>query len=236
MNEIEDAEEFARLREWMAKEAPEDSAEEGSSAQGPQSMRVLAALLLVSFLAIASALVATCAHAAELNLACTPPTQYTDGTSIGSAPVTYAAYWGVASTALMNRSVLAGPGCTGKVTVPNPAPGTSTTYYVAVTAIVAGAESAQSNIASKTLATPLPTPKPPAGTKIVVAETAYKLDLGYVNQLKAAVAGVVPLGARCLPYEAMGLNLVDRQLLRTSAGAPVSPLPKQVLAKCSESS
>ena len=82
-------------------------------------------------------------------------------------------------------------------------------------------------------AVPTAPPKEPSpGTLKVVSNIAYKPNLGYVNQLKVTIVGVVPLDSPCLPVGLLGLNLVDNKLLRTSSGAIPSPLPKQVLARC----
>ena len=94
---------------------------------------------------------------------------------------------------------------------------------MALTATAGGAESAKGNVGSKTVSTA-------AASLQVVEPTAYKLDLGYANQLKVRAIGTVPLGTQCTPFTAMNLNVIAyRQLAVLPAG---TARPLQVFAKC----
>ncbi len=80
-------------------------------------------------------------------LSWTPPTQNTDGTPLTDL-VGYNIYYGTNSTALSSKVALTNPGLTA-YTVSNLSTGT---YYFAITAVDSvGAESAQSNVGSKTI-------------------------------------------------------------------------------------
>jgi len=143
---------MTRENDWHWDESPD--------LRKPKDIRWLV-YYIIGLCVIAIALIAAGrAEAAEVKLTCKPPTQYTNNSPI-AAPLTYKAYWGTSATSLTNTLPLAGPGCAGPVIVPDPAPGASATYHFAVTATAAGVESDKSNIATKTVTTPLPTPSPP---------------------------------------------------------------------------
>lgn len=136
------------------------------------------------------------ANAAEVRITCTPPTQNTDGTPI-TASLSYRAYWGTSATSLTTGMPLAGPGCSGPVVVPDPAAGTSVTYHFAVTATANGMESAKSNIATKVVSTPLPTPKPPI--LVTVGGLVYQASPDWTRfawKLGAQV-GTIGAGIQC---------------------------------------
>lgn len=168
------------------------------------------------------------AEAATVQLTCTAPTQHTNGTPI-TAALTYTAYWGTSATSLTNTSALAGPGCKGPVVVPDPAPGTSITYYFAVTAIAGVMESAKSNVAAKTYATPLPTPNPPM--LLTIERIGYQLNLGSNNRIYFSRVGALDLGKECqVGMEVMGKSVIkSRDWLALDAG---KTRPRQVFALC----
>jgi hypothetical protein len=103
-------------------------------------------------------------------------------------------------------------------------------------------DSDPSNVSCKTNVAPLPsTPNPPVLQ--VVDNRAYKLDIGYQDQIKIVQVGFVPVGTRCIDQAVMGLNVVAIGKRTTSWGKSTSPLlkdasgglvgvPKQVFARC----
>lgn len=191
----------------------------------------LVALALVVGMAIG----APTADAAEsATVTCTPVTQNTDGSAITGA-VSYKAYFGTSATALSATKDL-GATCGGVVSgLPSAAPGASITYYFAVTASVAGVESAKSNIASKAFSTALPVPKPPTGLT-AVETTAYNVDWKWTR--KGFLVGVgrplgtVEIGTACHDdfNVAGGYARVDRKDVTSTQRV----LPAIVLAKCAK--
>jgi hypothetical protein len=103
------------------------------------------------------------AHAADIRVSCTGPTQYTDGTAIAlGTPVSYKLYGGKTGetkTVLDTKTTCA-------FTRTNVAPGPAE-YYV--TATIANAESAPSN--TGTINVPAPTPNAPAGISVTIQVT-----------------------------------------------------------------
>lgn len=179
------------------------------------------------------------ANAASVNLTCTAPTQNTDGSAI-SAALVYKAYWGTSATTLTNAVPLAGPGCKGPVSVPDAPAGQSVTYHFAVTATANGQESAKSNIATKTVSTPFPTPNPPS---LLTADTvAYQVNLGARNKITLSRVASVPQNKPCVasmsltdPFRTVYI-LQDRNWA-TMDPNPAKPgtlftRPNQLWAKC----
>lgn len=104
-------------------------------------------------------------------------------------------------------------------------PGTKCYRLIASLAGIVGDNSDPSDVKCKTTVAP----SVPATPLITIAQTAYKLDSGYVDQYKLSAIGLVPFAAPCKPQEVLGLNVVSRKLLKPDPGKPV---PLQVLAKC----
>lgn len=183
---------------------------------------VILAVLVIGLAITASVFAAT--PACPWDAAClswTAPTQYTDGTTL---PAT-----SIASYSIEAAGATAGP-WTAVATVP----ATQTTYqrrpvsgsqwYRVSTVLVSGVTSAPAPAGPDVTVEPAPN-----APIVTVAGTGYRLDLGYLNQIKTAAIGIVPLNTPCKPEGANGLNLVDRAKLKLDPG---KTLPKQVLAKC----
>lgn len=98
------------------------------------------------------ALVSFSAWAGDATLTCTPPTQFTDGTSI-TGTITYKFYRGTSATTQATASAVQ-PACA--FTWTGLAPGT---HFFSSTATVGGVESNRSNVTS--VVVPNPTPNPP---------------------------------------------------------------------------
>lgn len=182
------------------------------------------------------------------NLSWTAPTQNTDGTAITNLDG-YRIYHGT-SSANLDKVVDVTNSAVSAFSISNLAPAT---WYFGVRAYnTAGAESAMSNIASKTLGasgitttksatfTAIPVPNAPSG--LTVAEpTAFRLMIGNRDQETRAAIGTVPLNWPCVPQPQtcwatptpMCLNIVAlgarRDLVKLSSGTYVPP---QVWAQC----
>jgi hypothetical protein len=145
------------------------------------------------------------ANAETVTLTCTAPTKNTDGSAI-TKPLTYAAYWGTSATTLTNAVALAGPGCKGTVSVPDPPAGSSVTYHFSVTATVDGIESAKSNVATKTVTTPKPTPLPPVLTTVGGEVFIASPNWSNFSWKLGAVAGTVAKGIKCDTTRRIGVD------------------------------
>lgn len=174
-----------------------------------------------------------------VHLSWTPPTQNTDGTPLTDLAGHRIAH-GTSATAL-TQTIEVTPATVKEYDVEGLPNGTR---YFAVRAYNSkGGESVNSNVASKNVAsTPAQTAagecsinvtkQPNAPTLLTVEPTAYRLDLGYTNQIKVARVGTVPLGKPCKDQEVFGLNvLADRNLATIDAG---KARPLAVLAKCKD--
>lgn len=191
---------------------------------------------------------------ATANLRWIPPTQNTDGSSLTNL-AGFRALYGSSASALSQTIDIPGAGVAA-YTVEGLTTGT---WFFAVKAYTSnGAESDLSNVVSiAKVATPAvpgkpaenafktfvvkvnSQPKPPTGLT-VDDPTAYRIDIGYQNQLKAAKIGTVPLGKPCVetlspfsgkPVDFMGLNVLKDRM--AAALTPGVSRPNQVLAKCS---
>lgn len=146
---------------------------------------------------------------------------------------------GIASHRIETAKAAAGPWTT-VATVPMPAmaykrsPVDGTNYYRIVTLYSAGPISDPSVVASSTAVPPAPT------TLQVADDRAYRLELGYANQLRVSLVGKIPVGTLCTSHAAtawspvesttLGLNVVAyRQLAVIDAG---KSRPLAVLARC----
>lgn len=181
--------EFARLQAWLG---------EGQDLEPPKpSLRPLFLALAL----VAVSLWGWSVHAATVTLTCTAPTTNTDNSPI-ALPLTYKAYWGTSPTTMTQTAPLAGPGCKGSLSVPDATAGGTVTYHVAVTAIAGAAESAKSNVASKTLSAPPPNPLLllTVGGQVNVASpnyTDFSWKLGNV-------VGTIAPGIKCDPTRRIG--------------------------------
>lgn len=154
----------------MRLEGPIPTAYEASRMEAKlQLWRLILALCLLLFIGIV--------NAGEISASCTPPTKYTDGSNI-TGTMTYRFYYGTALP--LTQAVDAGI-CATKITVPDPAPGASVTYLVQATATAGGVESGRSNTATKTFATPKPTPNPPTALTAAAGATAYAIKPDYTT-------------------------------------------------------
>ena len=169
------------------------------------------------------------AQAATISVSCTPPTRNTDGSAI-TGTISYTFHWGTSASALTNT--VNGSTCNTTLTVPDPAPGASTTYYVGAKAIVGGISSAMSAVVSAVKSTPAPTPNPPVLR--VIEPIAYRLDAGSWNRVAFTVIGSVPLDTACQSAYSATVNGVTMHMIeKRSYATPIGSLPYQVWAKCS---
>lgn len=164
-------------------------------------------------------------------------------TNTDNSPLTnlagYRVVWGTSATALVNTVQIPNASAT-TYEVTGLKPGS---YYFAVKAYSStGAESTNSNVATKTITTGTlethtatravivtATPNPPTGLT-VAEETAYRLNQGW-DRLSAQRIGVVPLGTKCdQTQQALALHRVPRAAVKLD---PLMARPNVVLAKCS---
>lgn len=233
---------FARQLAWLG-DCPEDQiqrrAEDELDRGRTRSGRALLGVMLI--VALLYLLAWTSAGAATVNLTCTAPTTNTNGSQI-TATLAYRAYWGTSATTLTNGVVLAGPGCKGSVSVPDATAGQSIQYHFAVTATANGQESVKSNVASKTVSTPLPAPNPP--TLLTVSDVGYQLNLGTKNKISLSRVASVPLRKPCTAMSATDplrtVYLIQDRLWAVMDPNPKKPgefftRPNQVWAKCEPS-
>jgi hypothetical protein len=171
------------------------------------------------------------AQAATINATCTPPTTNTNGSPITGA-LSYSFHWGTSASSL--NSTLTSSTCNVSLTVPDPVPGTSVTYFIGAKAIVGGNESALSNVVSAAISTPVPTPNPPTGLR-VIDTVAYRLNAGSHNKVSFAAIGTVPLDTACASTYSATVSGVTMHIVNRTAVTPVGSLPYQVWAKCSAS-
>lgn len=258
MNETKDDAEFDRLKRWLGEH--NEPKREGLTVQQTRDFAqrggwilvyLIAAVVLAAWLAFCSSAEAQIVPRDAAQVSWVNATQNTDGTAIPTSCPTGQTQCGrLTSTRVEYGSC--GPQNTfgakvGQIDVAWP--GTS----VLVSGLVVqtycfrafhrndyGSESAASNVATKTIQPP--TPGSPQNLT-VRDSTAYRLDVGYQDQFKLVVVGLVPLGVPCSSRQVLGLNTVligkrtiidgkkTSPLLKDSAGNLVS-VPMQVLARC----
>lgn len=138
-------------------------------------------------------------------LAWTPPTTNTDGSPLTNLSG-YRVYWGLSATSFSSSASIGDPNLTAWI-VEGLTPGT---WFFAVTALAGGAESAFSNVASKTIeGEPVPPPPPPPAP-------AVPRVIAVVSGLShSPVFGVTSAGARSSTV--VGFALVGTECV----GAPV---------------
>jgi hypothetical protein len=179
---------------------------------------------------VMAAMFGAVAQAATVPLSCTPPTHFTDGTAINK-PITYSFHWGTSATTLTGSNTPVTT-CADNVVVPDPAAGSSQTYYFAARAIVDSVQSALTNVVSRTITIPKPTPNPPTGLR-VIDTAAYRLDQGYKDQPRFKLAGSIPLGTPCHDVaQVTDVNGKTLQLSKRTVVTPIGTLPLVVYAKC----
>lgn len=221
--------EFARLPAWLG---------ECQDLEPPKpSLRPLFLALAL----VAVSLWGWSVHAATVTLTCTPPTTHTDNSPV-VLPLTYKAYWGTSPTTMTQTAPLAGPGCKGSLSVPDAPAGGTVTYHVAVTATAGAAESAKSNVASKTLSAPPPNPLMLLTTTDGVG---YQINLGTSNKISLSRIASVPAGKPCIasmsvtdPYRTV--HVIQDRMWAVMDANPKLPgqtfaRPRQVWAKCEAS-
>lgn len=112
----------------------------------------------------------------------------------------------------------------------------STSYYVALKSYTnKGEESDKSNTVQGTTmakpSAPLPPTKPVPPVLSVVQTTAYRLDVGSNDQLRAVAVGTVPLSTACIRAQpVLDMFLVPRAAVTLNRG--VNSRPRQIAAKC----
>lgn len=151
----------------------------------------------------------------------TVPTTYTDGSALPASSI--------ASYKIEAAPAASGPWAV-VATVPAPTttyqrrPVSGTIYYRVTVVLASGTASDPSNAGPDITVEPKPN-----APIVTVAGTGYRMDLGYLNQIKIVAIGIVPIDYPCKAETVMGLNLIDRKAVKLDPGAS---LPKQVLAKC----
>lgn len=175
----------------------------------------------------------------EAHLSWTAPTQNTDGTPLTDL-AGYRIAHGTASNALTQTIDVTPPSVTDYDVQGLPAG----PRYFAVRAYNAkGAESSNSNIATKIIVTTPAqtvtaecsinvTKQPSAPTLLTIEPTAYRLDLGYANQVKVAAVGTVPLGSPCKVQNILGAPVTVLMDRNVAIIAPGKSRPLAVLANC----
>jgi len=127
-------------------------------------------------------------------LSCTPPTKYTDGTTIASL-ASYKWYWGTAQGNYPNSKITPSSGGCGTTISPlTPGP-----WFFVVTAIdTTGTESVVSNVATKTIAPPKP--NPPTNLTVAADLTAWVLAPS-TNRVALVAVGKFTAGTTCDPSQ-----------------------------------
>ena len=157
------------------------------------------ARILIAALIVALAIVATSQASAQTCsalLSWQAPTQNTDGTPVTNL-AGFKLYFGQSSGNLSQSVTIANPAAL-TYRVENL---TAATWFFAATAYnAAGAESAFSNIASKTTigCVPLPDPRPPAGVTITTQAITVFDYVPQVDDTLMLPIGTVPEGTQCL--------------------------------------
>jgi len=166
------------------------------------------------------------ATAADLQITCTGPTQYTDGTGIpAGTAITYTLYGGLQGAT--KAKLATAQACAFART--SVAAGTQE-YYV--TASVAGVESGPSVTLVKVI--PPPTPKPP--TTVIGEIVAYEVRQNSRGVMVATRIGIVPPGTACTSETRVANGVT---YTRVAPGAvdivnwPVQLNPLETWAKCS---
>jgi hypothetical protein len=175
-------------------------------------------------LALAALLLASNAFAQAPNsavLTCTAPTKNTDGSSISGA-ITYKFYEGANVSSFVNSSP---PQTSCAYTWANLAPGT---HFFAVTASVGGVESAMSNMPSKVV--PAPTPSPPTNLT-VTNPTAYEMRTTN-GKLVAYAVGTTSLGSLCGTEERVVAGVSYRRVEHADLVVWPQKLPLEAWARC----
>jgi hypothetical protein len=176
----------------------------------------------LSGIAVDMNLTLTCSAPGKATLEWTPPTTNTDGSSLTNL-AGYTALYGVSATALVSTVLINSPSATTH-TIDNLAPGT---WFFSLRARTSTAESANSNVASKTVVGMSyagtvaidVTQVPSAPTNLTVTEpTAFEIRPNSTGTLIASRVGLVAVGTRCYPderkvssttYNGVPIGLVD---------------------------
>ena len=203
----------------------------GSGGQGSMSAGTIVQLGTTTTPApIAAPQAATLPTSSSADASCTPPTRRTDGAEI-TGPLSFDFYVsnvkGVFAAPPIKRTA-----CEYDVTPP--APGTSSTTYIAVKAVENSLASSLSDALTIVKSTPAtPPPPPPPATPVTIEAGAYSLDKSTNNTLKWVRVGTVPLGSACTDQSAKagGIErnvIANRNLLKLAA----TEWPKQVFVTC----
>ena len=181
----------------------------------------------------------------KATLTWTPPTQNTDGSALTNL-ASYRVKYGTSSASLTQMQTVTAPASTAIVSNL-----TAGTWYFGATAVnSAGAESALSNIGTKTIAAPPPTtvsrtvtwtvkapsvPNPPTNLT-VVDMTAYEIKTNSTGTLTATRVGVVPTGTVCDPQRQQKVGVVTYWRIPRQAvdlvSWPSSVKLQDIYAKC----
>lgn len=146
------------------------------------------AILLLALLGVPAVMAGTA------TLTWTAPTQYTDGSPIGTAPITYRVYGGVQG---QTKTLIA---TVSALTYQHTGAPDGVTYCYQLTAVVNSQESARSTEGCKVM--PPLVPNPPTGLQVVQVITGmewspvYKYTLA--NKRSADPAGYILVGKPCM--------------------------------------
>jgi len=177
----------------------------------------LRAAWMLAFALSALSVLTSLAHAADLQITCTGPTQYTDGTSIpAGTAITYSLYGGLQGAT--KAKLATAQTCSFLRT--GVAPGTQE-YYV--TASVANVESAASVTYTKVI--PLPTPKAP--TAVTGDLVAYEVRPNSSGVMTATAIGVVRPGTLCTAQTRVAGGVTYSRIDRESVDLSGRNMPRQ---------
>lgn len=197
-------------------------------------MRYLVALVLACMVFVW----AIEAQAATVTVNCVAPTQNEDGSALTDIAY-FDFYRGTSATSL--SFLEARPTCSQSFTVPDPAAGTSVTYYFAARTVTRPRaptnlpiESVSSAVVSKIVRGPALPPSPPKPPVLSVVEpVAYREDNGSYGKVAHVATGSVLLGSECSPDYVSEVKGVRLNLLKDPKRATISgSIPKQIWVKC----
>jgi hypothetical protein len=177
---------------------------------------------MLAFLALGACSIA---FATNLTLTWQPPTSYTDGTPIASGTaITYNIY-GALQGELLQQLATGVTATTATRTSVDPG-----VRCYAVSAVVAGVESAQTAPVCATVAPPVANPPNGLTVAITVADNTVYTLVKEVDRFVMLPVGTVPAGTPCDPMQnANGYFAVPRASVKFTGNVQ----PPIVLAKCS---
>lgn len=160
------------------------------------------------------------AQTGTAQLSCTAPTTFADGSPISGA-ITYRFYRG---TTAASQTTASPDQSTCAYTFTGLTPGT---YYFSATAAVGGAESARSNVASKVI--PNPIPSPPTNLAVQAANNTAWTIVQSRDRVALVAVGTVAPGTACDASQ----PVLDKWVVPRAAVTFVGSVrPEVVVAAC----